>query len=164
MVITAVRTRAATGIGAMVALLLVAIFGSPMYVRWVEANTHPDSGGGLFLRTLAWPRWSLNPNMAVRDVLADDLKAILLVVFVVVFLALLAGAELGGALGAVFSGWAAVIFAGALAGLVASFVAVSAGPFTALTWALGGAGYGLLVGWIVGFAQLGAGRRSVREV
>ena len=161
MVVTAARRRTATSIGALIALVLVLIFGSPTYVHWVNANTNPNTAGGLFMRTLAWPAWSFDSRLPVRDLLAQDLKAILLVAFTAVFLTMLAGAELSRARGtfaAFFSGWAAVIFAGALAGLLSAFVSAQAGLFTALLWAVQGAGYGLLVGWIIGLAQMGARR------
>jgi hypothetical protein len=83
------------------------------------------------------------------------------VVFTAVFLTMLASAELSRARGtfaALFTGWAAFIFAAALAGLLTAFLSVHASAFTALTWAMGGAGYGLLVGWIIGLAQMGARR------
>jgi hypothetical protein len=161
MVLTRTRYRTATGVGTMVALALVLVFGSPAYVDWVNHNTRADTAGGLFLRTLAWPAWSFNANMPVRDLIAADLKAVLVVVFTALFLTLMAGAELSAARGtiaALFTGWGAFIFAAALAGFVAALVSVHAVLLTALTWGLGGAAYGLLVGWIVGLGQLGARR------
>src|SRR5437763_14968227 len=94
MALTRTRRRSATGVGTLVAFLLVLVFGSPIFVDWVSHNTRPDTAGGLFLRTLAWPAWSFNSDMPVRDLLAQDLKAILFIVFVAVFLTMLAGAEL----------------------------------------------------------------------
>ena len=161
MVLTASRRRTATSVGTLIIFILVLVFGSPWYVTWVSHNAGADTGWNLFLRTLAWPAWSFDSNMPVRDLLANDLKAILLVVFTAAFLGVLASAELARARGtfaALFTGWAAVIFAGALAGLVTAFLSVKASPFTALTWAIGGAAYGLLVGWIIGLAQMGARR------
>ncbi|MGC9670314.1 hypothetical protein ACNTMW_27695 [Planosporangium sp. 12N6] len=155
------RSRTATGVGTLIALILVLVFGSPIFVDWVNANTRPDTAGGLFLRTLAWPQWSFDADIPARDLLAQDLKAILVVVFTAVFLNLLAGAELArarGSLSALFSGWSAYIFAGALAGFVAAFLSAQAGLYAALLWALGGAGYGLITGWIVGLGQMGARR------
>ncbi len=119
MVLTRSRRRTATGVGTLVAFLLVLVFGSPIFVDWVNNNTRADTAGGLFLRTLAWPAWSFDSHIAVRDLLAQDLKAILFVVFVALFLTLLAGAELSRARGTLadfVSGWSAVIFAAALAG------------------------------------------------
>jgi hypothetical protein len=161
MVITRSRHRTATGVGTLAALILVLVFGSPIFVDWVNNNTRGDTAGGLFLRTLAWPQWSFDTGAEARDLLAQDLKAILVVVFTAVFLTLLAGAELARARGtfaALITGWSAYVFAGALAGLVAAFLSVHAGLYTALAWALAGAGYGLLTGWIIGLAQMGARR------
>src|SRR4051812_21384394 len=112
MVVTRSRSRTATGVGTLIAFLLVLVFGSPIFVDWVNANTRADTAGGLFLRTLAWPAWSFNPDIPVRDLLAQDLKAILVVVFTAVFLTLLAGAELSRARGSfadLISGWSAYI-------------------------------------------------------
>jgi hypothetical protein len=145
----------------LVAFLLVLVFGSPIFVDWVNDNTRPDTAGGLFLRTLAWPAWSFDTNAPVRDVLAQDLKAILFVLFVALFLSLLAGAELSrarGTLADLFNGWGAVIFAAALAGFLTAFLSMNAGFYTALLWALGGAAYGLITGWIIALAQLGTRR------
>jgi hypothetical protein len=161
MVLTRSRRRTATGIGTLVAFILVLVFGSPIFVDWVNNNTRADTAGGLFLRTLAWPAWSFDSHTAVRDLLAQDLKAILFVVFVGLFLTVLAGAELSRARGGIadfISGWSAVIFAAALAGFITAFLSVHTGLYTALLWALGGAGYGLITGWIIGLAQMGSRR------
>jgi hypothetical protein len=161
MAVTRTRRRTATGVGTFVALILVLVFGSPIFVDWVNRNTRADTAGGLFLRTLAWPAWSFNSNTPVRDLLAQDLKAILFVVFVGMLLTLLAGAELSrarGTLADLLSGWGAVIFAAALAGFLTAFLSVHAGLYVALLWALGGAGYGLITGWIIGLAQMGTRR------
>jgi len=161
MVFTRTRRRSATGVGTFVAFLLVLVFGSPIFVDWVNDNTRPDTAGGLFLRTLAWPAWSFDSDSAVRDVLAQDLKAILFILFVAVFLTLLAGAELSrarGTLADLFNGWGAVIFAAALAGFVTAFLSAHASLYVALLWALGGAGYGLITGWIIALAQMGTSR------
>jgi hypothetical protein len=161
MVVTRSRRRTATGTGTLVAFILVLVFGSPIFVNWVNSNTRADTAGGLFLRTLSWPAWSFNSQSAVRDVLAQDLKAILFIVLVAVFLTVLAGAELSRARGGLadfVSGWSAVIFAAALAGFITAFLSVHAGLYTALLWALGGASYGLITGWIVALAQMGTRR------
>jgi hypothetical protein len=161
MVLNRTGRRTATGVATIAAFLLVLIFGSPIFVDWVNDNTRADTAGGLFLRTLAWPAWSFDSDMAVRDVLAADLKAILFIVFVAVFVSMLAGGELSrarGTLADLFSGWGAVIFAAALAGFLTAFLSVNAGLYAALLWALGGAGYGLITGWIIALAQMGTRR------
>jgi hypothetical protein len=159
MVLTRTRSgyRTATGAATVVAFILVLVFGSPMYVDWVNKNTNANTAGGLFLRTLAWPAWSFDSKLPVRDVLAADLKAILLIVFTALFVTMLAGAELArarGTLSALFTGWGAYIFAAALAGILTGLITAHAILFTALQWAAGGAIYGLFVGWIVGLTTL----------
>ena len=161
MVLTRTRRRTATGVGTLVAFILVLVFGSPIFVDWVSQNTRADTAGGLFLRTLAWPAWSFNSSSPVRDVLAQDLKAILFVLFVALFLSMLAGAELSRARGSIadiFNGWGAVIFAAALAGFLTAFLSMQSGLYVALLWALGGAAYGLITGWIIALAQMGTRR------
>jgi hypothetical protein len=161
MVLSRSRSRTATGVGTLVAFILVAVFGSPIFVDWVTHHTRANTAGGLFMRTLAWPAWSFDSHDSVRDVLAQDLKAILFIVLVGVFLTLLAGAELSRARGTLadfFSGWGAVIFAAALAGFLTAFLSAHAGLYTALLWALGGAAYGLITGWIIALAQMGTRR------
>ena len=161
MAFTRTRRRTATGVGILVAFLLVLVFGSPIFVDWVNDHTRADTAGGLFLRTLAWPAWSFDSDTPVRDLLAQDLKAILFVVFVGLFVSLLAGAELSrarGSLADLFSGWGAVIFAAALAGFLTAFLSVQTGLYIALLWALGGAAYGLITGWIIALAQMGTRR------
>jgi hypothetical protein len=156
MAITRSRYRTASGAGTLVAFLLVLIFGSPWYVDWVNKGNR-----GLFLETLAWPAWNFDTDQSVRDLLAADLKAILLVLFTAVFITLLVGAQLASARGtisAILTGWAAYIFAAALAALITAFLLADASFGSAVVSAAGGAGYGLIVGWIIGLASM-AGRR-----
>jgi hypothetical protein len=148
------RTAASTG--TLVAFLLVLIFGSPWYVDWVNAGDR-----GLFLETLAWPAWTFDADLPARDLLAANLRAILLIVFTFVFITLMAGSQLSrarGGISALLVGWAAFIFAAALAALLTAFIAVSAPANQAVEAAVGGARYALIVGWIVGLASM-AGRR-----
>jgi hypothetical protein len=116
---------------------------------------------GLFLETLAWPAWSFDSSMPVRDLFAVNLRAILLVVFTYVFITLMAGSQLArarGGISAFLVGWAAYIFAAALAALLTAFIATQAPSNDAIVAATGGAAYALIVGWIVGLASM-AGRR-----
>jgi hypothetical protein len=150
-------SRTATSLATLAALILVVVFGSPIFVDWVYHHTGPATAGGLFMRTLAWPPWSFASGG--RDLLAQNVKAILLVVFTAVFLAVLAAAETARSnFAALLMGWSAFIFAGALAGFLAAFLSVHAGLYPGLVWAVGGAGYGLLTGWIVGLVQMRASR------
>ena len=148
--------RTAASVGAFVAFILVLIFGSPWYRDWVD-----DANRGIFLETLAWPAWWIDDDVPLRDLLASSLKAILLVVFTFGFITLMAGSQLSRARGGVSSflvGWAAFIFAAALAALITAFIVSDPGPGGAVIAATGGSTYGLIVGWIVGLASM-AGRR-----
>jgi hypothetical protein len=125
-------------------------------VDWVNGGNR-----GLFLETLAWPAWTFDGDMPIRDLIAANLKAILLVVFTFAFITLMAGSQLSrarGGISALLVGWAAYIFAAALAALLTAFIAASAPANDAVVAATGGAAYGLIVGWIVGLASM-AGRR-----
>ncbi|MER7002272.1 hypothetical protein ABT297_04380 [Dactylosporangium sp. NPDC000555] len=156
MAITRSRYRTATSAGTFVAFLLVLIFGSPAYVDWARSADR-----GIFLETLAWPAWSFDSDASVRDLLGADLKAILLVAFTALFISLLAGAQLAsarGTLSAILTGWAAYMFAAALAAFVTSFLLPHGSLGQATVNAAAGAGYALIVGWIIGLATM-AGRR-----
>src|SRR4051794_39628204 len=96
MAITRSRYRTATSAGTLVAFLLVLIFGSPWYVDWVQSGNR-----GLFLETLAWPSWDFDSDASVRDLLAADLRAILVVAFTALFIMLLVGAQLASARGTI---------------------------------------------------------------
>lgn len=156
MALSGSRYRTATGAGTLVAFLLVLIFGSPWYVDWVESGNR-----GLFLETLSWPRWTFDTDLPVRDLIARDLLAILLIVFTALFITLMAGAQLSrarGSISALLAGWAAYIFAAALAAFLTAFLQAQTSLGTAVESAASGARYGLIVGWIVGIASM-AGRR-----
>jgi uncharacterized membrane protein YdjX (TVP38/TMEM64 family) len=148
------RTAATTG--TLVAFVLVLIFGSPWYRDWVN-----DANRGIFLETLAWPAWTIDDDLPLRDLIAANLKAILLIAFTFMFITLMAGSQLArarGGISAFLVGWGAYIFAAALAALLTAFIAASAPANDAVLSATGGASYGLIVGWIVGLASM-AGRR-----
>jgi hypothetical protein len=150
------------GIAVFVAIFLVAIFGSPPFVDWVQDNADPDNAGGWFLHQLTWPAWDLDADESLRDSLASILRALLVIIFAVALLSLLPGSQLArvrGTVSQLFSGWAAYIFAGAFAGLLTTIIRSDPSVVGALQAAGEGAVYGLFVGWIVGLATLGA-RRS----
>ncbi len=44
------RYKTATGAGTLAALILVLVFGSPLYRDWVTDNTNANTAGGWFLR------------------------------------------------------------------------------------------------------------------
>ncbi len=152
---TAGRVRTATGTAVLAALILVIAFGNPAYTDWAKNHTSNDAWG-FFLRQLAWPSWSFSSSESVRNVLADDIKAILVTVLTGVFVSLLGATRATAS--QFFAGWGGYMFAGAIAGLLAAFIQVNASVLGAFTWAAAGAGYGLFVGWIVGIATFG-GRR-----
>ncbi|HEY0699216.1 MAG TPA: hypothetical protein VGD43_15560 [Micromonospora sp.] len=155
------RYKTATGTGTLAALILVLVFGSPWYADWVRDNTDETTAGGWFLRLLSWPAWRFDSDDSVQDVLAADLKAILVVVLTALFLYLLPGSQLARARGTIsqfFAGWASYVFAGAFAALIAALVQSNPSLLGALTAAGAGAGYGFFVGWIVGIATLGGWR------
>ena len=151
------RFRTVTGAGTIVALILVLAFGNAAYRDWVNNHTSTNDAGGFFLRQLTWPAWSFDTSQSLRDLLATDLKALLLVVFTAVFLSLLAvapGWGFRGVLGAIIAGWGGFIFAAVLAGLLAAFLTAHASLLTAFTSASTGAVYGVFAGWIVGLTTL----------
>jgi hypothetical protein len=159
-VTTAGRVRTAPGIAVLVALILVLAFGNPAYVDW-QARHAGNDAWGFVLKTLAWPNWSFSSTQSLQTVLANDIKAILLIAFTGVFVAALAGSQLAtarGSLSQFFAGWGGYIFAGALAGFIAAFIQTNASVLGAFGWASLGAVYGLFVGWIVGLAVLGTRR------
>jgi hypothetical protein len=160
MAITRGGYRSAPGIAAFVAFILVLAFGNPSYAHWADRqNGH--SAGGFFLQQLAWPRWTFSTSDSVRTVLANDLKALLLIVFAALFVALLVSTQLArarGSLAQFFAGWGAYIFAAVFAALIAAWLQVHASLYGAFQWAASGAIYGLFVGWIIGLAVFGARR------
>jgi hypothetical protein len=153
------RYRTAPGAGTLAALLLVLVFGSPAYVSWVQGNTDANTAGGWFMRLLAWPAWRFSAGDSVQNLIADDLRAILVVLLTFVLMLAFAGSALARA--QFFAGWGAYVFAGALSALISAFVLSNPSLLTAFQAAGGGAIYGMFVGWIVGFASLG-GYRGTR--
>lgn len=155
------RYKTATGAGTLAALILVLVFGSPWYADWARDNTNPNTAGGWFLRLLGWPAWRFDSGDSVQDVVAADLKAILVVVLTALFLYLLPGSQLArarGTLSQFFAGWAAFIFAGAFAALLTALIRSNPSLLGAFRAAGEGAGYGFFVGWIIGIAALGGWR------
>jgi hypothetical protein len=94
----------------------------------------------------------------MRELLAHDLRALFLILFVAVILAVVARSIIGGA-GAFFLGWAALVFASALAAFITAFIVSNPTMLGALAAASAGSAYGLFVGWIVGIAA-GTAKRA----
>lgn len=155
------RYKTATGAGVLTALILVLVFGSPVYQDWVRTNATENTAGDWFLRLLAWPAWRFDSDAPVRDLIAADIRAILVVIFTGVLLVAFTGAQLAraqGTLSQFLAGWAGFLFAGALAGWLTTFIQTNPSLLGSFQAAGDGAIYGLFVGWVVGFATLG-GRR-----
>jgi hypothetical protein len=155
------RYKTATGAGTLAALILVLVFGSPFYRDWVTDNTNENTAGGWFLRLLAWPAWRFDSGDTLQDIIADDLRAILVVVFTAVFLYLLVGTQLArarGTLSQFFAAWGAYVFAGAFAALITTLFRSNPTLLSAFQAAGAGATYGFFVGWIIGLVALGGWR------
>jgi hypothetical protein len=151
-VTTTGRVRTVPGTAAIAALILVLAFGNPAYVEWANKHASSDNAWGFFLKELAWPNWTFSSTESVQNVLASDIRAILVIVLAAVFVGLLASAR------GFLAGWAGYIFAAAFAGFLSAFIMSHASLLGAFGWAASGAAYGLFVGWIVGFAVLAARR------
>lgn len=155
------RYKTATGAGTLAALILVLVFGSPWYTDWAQTNADPDTAGGWFLRLLAWPAWRFDSDSSIQDLIAADLRAILVVVLTALFLFMLPGSQLArarGTLSQFFAGWASYVFAGAFAALLTALIQSNPSLLGAFQAAGSGASYGLFTGWIVGIATLGGWR------
>jgi hypothetical protein len=144
-------------LGVIAAVLLVVIFGSPPVVDWVRDNTDPATPDGWFLHQLTWPAWQIDADDSLRDAVASILRALLVLLFAGVFLSLLPGTQLArvrGTVSQLLTGWAAYIFAGAVAGLLAAVIQSEPSVIGTFQAAVAGAGYGLFSGWIVGLGTL----------
>jgi hypothetical protein len=147
------KNRTVAGAGTLGAALLVLIFGSQPVAEWVDRHTNPGKAWGWFLRVLTWPRWAVGPDdnssAAMRKLLSQDLRAVLLILFVALILAVVAKGVTGG--GAAFIlGWAALIFGAALAAFLTAFILASPSLLNALGLAAAASAFGLFAGWIVG--------------
>ncbi|WP_229400917.1 hypothetical protein [Micromonospora okii] len=153
------RYGSAAGTGILAVLVLVGVCGSPMYVRWAEDNTDPNSAGGWFLQLLAWPAWRFAADGSGQGVLGADLRAILLVVLAAALLYVLPVSQVArvqGSLSQFFSGWGAYVLAAGAAALLSTLFGPDRSLLAALQAAGTGASYGFLSGWIIGTASLGS--------
>lgn len=157
------RTRTIAGAGVIATAALVLLFGNQAVTEWIGRHTTADTVWGWFLRKLSWPSWAFGPHNdsagAMRDLLAADLRALFLVLFVAMVLGLVAKSIAGGA-GAFVLGWAALIFASALAAFLTAFIISNPTFIGALEAAADGSAYGLFVGWIVGIVTSTAKRAT----
>lgn len=149
------KTKTVAGIGVLATTVLVLLFGNQAVTEWIPRHTDGDTVWGWFLRTLSWPAWAFGPKDdspgAMRDLLAHDLRALFLILFVALILAVVAKSVSGGA-GAFVLGWAALVFASALAAFLTAFIVSNPTLLGAFNAAAAGSAYGLFVGWIVGIA------------
>src|SRR4030081_3212238 len=147
------RTRTLTGAGVIATAALVLLFGNQAVTEWIVRHTSADTVWGWFLRKLSWPAWAFGPRNdsagAIRDLLAQDLRALFLILFVALILGLVAK-SVGSGGSAFLLGWSALIFASALAAFLTSFIVSNPTFIGALEAAAAGSAYGLFVGWIVG--------------
>lgn len=159
------RFKTVTGAGTLAAVVLVLVFGSPWYADWLpHSGTSANAAGGWFLRLLAWPAWRFDSGDSIRTLVANDLKAVLVVALAALFLSLLPRPPLARArarFSQFFAGWASYVFAGGFAALLAALVQTDPSLLGAFQAAGNGAGYGLFTGWIIGLATL-ASRRGAR--
>ncbi len=154
------RTRSVAGAGTIATAALVLIFGNPPVVEYLDRHVKDDGGAwSWFLRTLTWPRWAFGPtdgsSEAMRNLLAQDLRALFLIAFVALILVGVSKSVSGGA-GGFFMGWAALVFASALAAFITAFIVANPSLVGAFQLAAAGSAYGLFVGWIVGAVTAGA--------
>ena len=155
------RARTSTGAGVIAILILVLAFGNQAYVEWASRHATGKNAWDLFLSTLAWPKWFVTSGgNASRDVIAFDIRALLLVVLVAVILGMV-GAAVGGGGGAFLLGWFSVVLGAAVAGLLTTFLTTNASLYSALVTAAAASVYGLFVGWIVGLAAAATRRSAV---
>jgi hypothetical protein len=153
------RARTSTGAGVIAILVLVLAFGNQAYAEWADKHAQGATAWDLLLRTLSWPRWFVTSGgNATQDVIAFDVRALLLVVLVAALLGL-AGANFVGGGGAFVLGWFSVIIGAAVAALLTAFLTTDASLYAALQGAGSASMYGLFIGWIVGLLTA-ATRRS----
>lgn len=154
------NTRTVAGAGTLATAALVLLFGNQPMTEWVERHTSANGNAwDWFLRVLIWPKWWITPTPdsaeGMRQLLSNDLRAILLIAFVALILGLVGKSVAGGAT-AFLIGWSALVFGSALAALITAFILSNPTFVGALQAAAAGSTYGLFVGWIVGIVTAGA--------
>jgi hypothetical protein len=155
------RARTSTGAGVIAILVLVLAFGNQAYAEWADKHAQGATAWDLLLRTLSWPRWYITSGgTATQDVIAFDIRALLLVVLVAALLGM-AGANVAGGGGAFVLGWFSVIIGAAVAALLTAFLTTNASLYNALLAAGAASVYGLFTGWIVGFLAAATRRSAV---
>jgi hypothetical protein len=139
--------------GTLTAAVLIVAFGNQWVSDWIGDQFKGDNVLSWLMHQLTSPSWSLSfsgSETELRSVVASDLRAILMVVFVYVLLVAFRRTFPEGFAGFVL-GWSTLIFASALAAFASAFAASGATVLGALNAAAVASVYGLFVGWIVGF-------------
>src|SRR5690349_20538138 len=133
------RTRTLAGAGVIATLILVLAFGNQAITEWVDRH-HPTATDlwSFLLRELTWPRWSFSGGSA-QNLLAMDLRALFLILFVGINLALVGKGVSGG--GAFFLGWASLVFAAGLAAMITQFIVANPSLLSAVQSAGAGSAY-----------------------
>ena len=160
------RTRTITGAGVIATAALVLLFGNQAVTEWIARHRTTNSLWGWFLRRLSWPSWILGPREdsasgAFRNVLAEDLRALFLVALRRRDPRHGLQVDRRGWPWGFFLGWAALIFASALAAFLTAFIIANPTFLGALAAAQGGSAYGLFVGWLVGIATATAKKAAL---
>ncbi|MGE5830330.1 MAG: hypothetical protein ACM30G_18485 [Micromonosporaceae bacterium] len=146
-------TRSRSFTGTVTTAVLVVVFGNQWVSDWIQDHIKGSNVLSFFMHQLTSPSWSLDfsgPDSALRTVVAADLRAVLTILMVYVLLVAFRNTFPEGFAGFVL-GWATLIFASAVAALLATFVAPNASLLGALNAAALASIYGLFVGWVVGF-------------
>jgi hypothetical protein len=146
-------TRSRSFTGTVTAAVLIVAFGNQWVSDWIAQHVTGDNVGSWLLHQLTWPSWSVDfagSDAELRAVVAQDVRAVLTIVFVYVLLLSFRRTFPEGFAGWIL-GWATLIFASALAAFAAAFAVSNPTVLGAFDAAAVASVYGLFVGWIVGF-------------
>jgi hypothetical protein len=146
-------TRSRSFTGTVTAAVLIVAFGNQWVSDWIAQHVTGDNVASWLLHQLTWPSWSVSftgSDAELRSVVAQDIRAVLIIVFVYALLVAFRRTFPEGFAGWVL-GWATLIFASALAAFAAAFAVSQPTVLGALDAAAVASVYGLFVGWIVGF-------------
>jgi hypothetical protein len=145
------RSRAATG--TITAAVLVIVFGNQIVTKWINDTFTGDNVVSWFMHQLTWPNWTLSTsdksNAALRTLIANDLRALLIIGLVGLLLYFVRKTFPEG-FGGFLLGWSILIFASALAAFLTAFAIADPSVLEALSRAANAAVYGFFVGWILG--------------
>jgi hypothetical protein len=146
-------TRSRSFTGTVTAAVLIVVFGNQWVSKWVDDHVTGQTVLSWLVHQLTSPTWSVSfsgSDSELRTVVANDVRAILTVLFVYVLLVSFRKTFPEGFAGFVL-GWSTLIFASALAAFAADFAVSNPTVLGALNAGSVASVYGLFVGWIVGF-------------